>query len=46
MNEQQDLEPIEKECDCCGWDDSGYQHEPYCSTNSDLEDVAEEASNE
>jgi hypothetical protein len=19
------------ECDCCGWDDEGYQHEPQCA---------------
>lgn len=25
-------EPMEeKKCDCCGWDDYGYQHEPNCS---------------
>lgn len=22
----------EQKCDCCGWDDSGYSHEPQCST--------------
>lgn len=24
----------EEKCDCCGWDDAGYQHEPYCSLAS------------
>jgi hypothetical protein len=23
---------VDIECDCCGWDDHGYQHEPNCST--------------
>lgn len=25
-----------KNCECCGWDDSGYQHEPYCPVNKNL----------
>ncbi len=24
-----------KECDCCGWDDNGYQHEPFCSSKNE-----------
>lgn len=23
---------VETKCDCCGWDDNGYQHEPQCSS--------------
>ena len=26
MKEKEDLK-----CDCCGWDDEGYQHEPSCN---------------
>ena len=24
------VQPEEKECECCKWDDMGYTHEPYC----------------
>jgi hypothetical protein len=22
---------LEKTCNCCGWDDNGFKHEPYCN---------------
>jgi hypothetical protein len=28
----------EKKCDCCGWDDEGYVHEPHCSSLSEVKD--------
>jgi hypothetical protein len=28
-------EQNQNECDCCGWDDNGYQHEPQCSALKD-----------
>ena len=30
--------PDESECDCCGWDDDGYQCEPQCSSRKIVED--------
>lgn len=27
----QPIQPDEEECDCCGWDDMGFMHEPTCS---------------
>lgn len=26
-----------KECECCGWDDRGYQHEPFCPYHSETQ---------
>ena len=26
----------QNECDCCGWDDCGHTHEPYCSSLTHL----------
>ncbi len=23
-------------CDCCGWDNEGYQHEPFCSSLNNM----------
>lgn len=31
----------EKECDCCGWDDAGYQHEPQCALKAATPPVVE-----
>ncbi len=32
LNHQHGGMEEETKCDCCGWDDNGYQHEPQCSS--------------
>lgn len=39
------MNQVPGKCDCCGWDDSGFKHEPGCSVfeNQAAEDVEKEA---
>ncbi len=41
------VEVEEKECNCCGWDDYGYQHEPNCNKKQkNKEENIEQQNNE